>query len=72
MLPRILTPLITAASSTFNHRDETLWTSGCGKAHNYFLFYSVGSVGGGGGGVGGDRGVYTEESSKLTSSVQIV
>lgn len=46
MLPGILTPLITTASSMFSHRDETLWTSGRGKAHNYFLFYSEGSTGG--------------------------
>lgn len=46
MLPRILTLLITTARSAFNHRDETLWTLGRGKAHNYFRFYSEGSPGG--------------------------
>lgn len=40
MLPGILTPLITTASSTFNHRDEAMGTSGRPKAHNYFPFYS--------------------------------
>lgn len=46
MLPGILTLLITTVSSTFSHRDETLWTSGRGKAHNYFRFCSEGSTGG--------------------------
>jgi len=40
-MPRTLTPLIT----TLNRGDETLWTSGLGKAHNYFPVDSVGSTG---------------------------